>query len=306
MENFNSLNIFKVLLANWKKLSLVAIVSIGVSSLITSPFIITPDYKSGFTVYPTNLIPFGKESGAEQLFEFFSSDDIKSNLTTRFKLFEHYKIDPKEPRSQDEFNKAYHSNILIKFTRYQSIEVSIIDISPVFAQQLASGMIEEVNKLIRQRKKEKYTEVIDLYAQQLKAKRLEIDSIENKLKYMRTNYGLLDIKTQTKNVSKNSGKKDLNPADKELLNNLKEHSGEFTILQSRFNIELENYRTLKQTYDKNVTDFNGNLSYITVISPPNLPDKKNSPHRMVIVLVITLSSLLLSSVLIVLKDKKGN
>ena len=303
MDNINTLYIFNLLLAHWKKLSIVAVVAIGISVIITAPFIMPPDYRSGFTVYPTNLIPFGKESGVEQLFEFFNSADTKVNLAKRFDLFKHYYIDPADDKAQAEFDKVYNANVQIKFTRNQSIEVGIIDVSPAFAQQLANGMIEEVNTLIRKRKKEKYNEVVDLYSRQLKAKRSEIDSIEAKLKFMRINYGLLDIKSQTKNVSKNSGKKDLNQTDKELLANLKEHSGEFTILQSRFNVELENYRALKQTYDKNVTDLNSNLSYITVVSPPNLPDKKNSPHRMVILLVITFSSLLFTAFVIVLRDQ---
>lgn len=304
MEKFNNFYILKLLSKSWKKLTLVALVAIGISILLTSPFIMPPDYKSAFTVYPTNLIPFGKESGTEQLFEFFNSADTKASLVKRFDLFKHYEIDPTDEKAQFEFNKAYNANFQIKFTRYQSVEISVTDLSPAFAQQLANGMIEEVNSLIRKRKKEKYTEYVELYSKQLKTKKKEIDSIEARLKYMRMNYGLLDIKTQTKNVTKNSGKKELNTTDKELLSNIKEYSGEFTILQSRFNIELDNYRVLKQNYDKNITDFNGNLSYITVVSPPTLPDKKNSPHRLVILLFITFSSLLFAAIIIVYKENK--
>jgi len=304
MENLNTSYVIKLLFSNWKKLALVAVVSIGISILLTSPFIMPPQYRSGFTVYPTNLISFGKESGAEQLFEFFNSSDTKAALTKRFDLFKHYEIDPNSEKAQAQLDKTYTSNIEVKYTRYQSLEASVVDPSPAFAQQLANGMIEEVNTLIRKRKREKYIEYVDLYSKQLKAKKAEIDSIEARLKYMRTNYGLLDIKAQTKNVSKNSGKKDLNAADKALLENLKEYSGEFTILQSRFNVELDNYRSLKQNYDKNITDFNANLSYITVVSPPNLPDKKDSPKRSVILLFITFSSLLLASLVIVYKEKK--
>ncbi|MEO6305271.1 MAG: hypothetical protein ABIP51_19075, partial [Bacteroidia bacterium] len=289
-----SVDIIRLLASNWKKLATVAIVAIGFSILVTSPFILQPDYKSTFVVYPTNLPPFSKESGVEQLFQYLSSEEIKISLTKRFKLFEHYEIDSTEEKAQFKFNKLYASNIQIKFTKYQSIEVSVIDISPAFAKQLAEGMIEETNDLIRKRKKEKYKEYVELYTKQLTTKKNEIDSLENKLKFMRINYGILDIPAQSKIISKKSGKNNLTETDKTLLNNLKEYGGEFTILRDRFYIELENYKYLKQTRDKNLIDFNGNLSYQTVISYPNFPDKKNSPNRSLILLVITFSSLLLA------------
>ncbi len=305
MDKFNTYYVIQLLIKNWKKLTIVAILASGISVFITSPFIMPPDYCSEFTLYPTNLVPFSRESTTEQLFQFLNSEEIKNNVAKRFNLYRHYEIDSSSSKALKEFNSTYSSNVQVKFTKYQSAEVYVVDRSPEFAQQLAFGIIEEINTLIRKRKKEKYYEYVNLYEKQLTSKKSEIDSIEQKLKYMRTTYGLLDIKSQTKNVTKNSGDKELNANDKALLNNLKEFSGEFTILQSRFVIELENYKILKQAYDKNVLEFNSNLSYVTVISPPNFPDKKNSPKRTVILLVIILSSLLLSAIVIAMRDRKA-
>lgn len=305
MEVFNTIKIVDLLSKNWKKLVLVASVAIVFSVLISSPFIMEPDYRSTFVVYPTNLTPFSKESGTEQLFQFFSSEEIKKALTKRFNLFEHYEIDTTDGKAQWKFNKLYNSNIQIKFTRYQSIEVSVIDISPTLAKQIGEAMIEEVNTLIRRRKKEKYNEHVELYTRQLKSKKNEIDSLENKIKFMRINYGLLDAGAQSKILSKKLVKKDLNETDKTLLSNLKEHGGEFTILQNRFSLELDNYRMLKQTYDKNLTDFNGNLSYTTIVSYPDLPDKKNWPNRPLIVLVFTFTSLLLTGIILLFKEQRS-
>ncbi len=304
MDRLNTYYVLQLLLKNWKKMGLVAVIAIGVSVLITSPFIMPPDFRSEFTLYPTNLAPFSRESTTEQLFQFLSSEEIKDNLAKRFGLYKHYEIDSTRKNALSEFNSIYSANVQVKFTRYQSAEVYVIDRSPAFAQQLAFGIIEEINTIIRKRKKEKYREFVDLYQNQLASKKAEIDSIESKLKFMRVTYGLLDIKSQTKNVTKNSGNKELNANDKALLNNLKEFGGEFIILQSRFAAELENYKNLKQAYDKNTLEFNSNISYVTVVSPPNFPDKKNSPKRTVILLFITLSSLLLTAFVIVMRNKQ--
>lgn len=305
MEVFNTIKIIDLLIKHWKKFALVASIALVFSVLISSPFIMEPDYRSTFTVYPTNLVPFSKESGTEQLFQFLSSEEIKIALTKRFNLFKHYEIDTTDEKAQWKFNKLYNSNIQIKFTRYQSIEVSVTDISPTLAKQIAEAMIEEVNNIIRRQKKEKYTEYVDLYTRQLNSKKNEIDSLENKIKFMRVNYGLLDVGAQSKILSKKLVKKELNATDKALLINLKEHGGEFTILQNRFALELDNYGKLKQTYDKNLTDFNGNLSYTTIVSYPNLPDKKNWPNRLLIVFIFTFTSLLLTGIILLFKEKRS-
>ena len=305
MDHLNTYYVIKLLIKNWKKMAIVAAFAIGISVLITAPFIMTPDYRSEFTLYPTNLVPFSRESTTEQLFQFLTSEEVKNNVAKRFDLYKHYEIDSTSKNALKEFNSTYSSNVQVKFTRYQSAEVYVIDRSPEFAQRLAFGIIEEINTLIRKRKKEKYLEYVELYQKQLVAKKTEIDSIEGRLKFMRLTYGLLDVKAQTKNVTKNSGKKELNASDKALLNNLKEFGGEFTILQSRFGVELENYKFLKQAYDKNVLELNSNLSYVTVVSPPNFPDKKNSPKRTLTLLFITFSSLLLAAIAIIYTDKKA-
>ncbi|MBL7910790.1 MAG: hypothetical protein JNJ41_07035 [Bacteroidia bacterium] len=305
METFNTFNTIEFLIKNWKKFAFVGAISIACSILLTSSLIIEPDYKSTFVVYPTNLTPFSKESGTEQLYQFLNSEEIKLALTKRFDLFKHYKIDATDEKAQWKFNKLYNSKFKIAYTQYQSIQVSVIDISPNLAKQFAEGMIDEVNKLIRLRKKEKYNEYVDLYARRLNAKKKEIDSLESKIKFMRVNYGLLDAGAQSKIISKKLAKKDLNETDKTLLSNLKEHSGEYAILQNRFALELDNYGLLKQSYDKNLTDFNGNLSYTTIVSYPNLPDKKNWPNVPLVVFVITFSSLLLTAVFLLLKEKRS-
>ncbi len=299
----NTIETIGLLIKNKRSLAIVGVLAIIFSVLISSPFIMEPDYKSVFTVYPTNLSSFGKESGVEQLYQFFNSEELKKALTKRFDLFDHYQIDTNDTRAYADFNRIYNSKVNVKLTHYQSIEGSVIDVSPEFAKALAEGMIDEINNLIRKRRKEKYNEYVVLYNRQLAEKKREIDSLENKLKSMRINLGILDVPSQSKIISKKASKNNLSEADKALLNNLKVYGGEFIIIRDRFYIELENYKYLKQIHDKNLIDFNGNLTYLTVVSYPNLPDKKNSPHRTMLVLFFTFSCVLLAGLIIVARDR---
>lgn len=303
MGEINSKEIIRILWLHWKKLSIVAIIAIIVSAFISSPWIMKPKYKSTAVVYPTNLMTFSRESHTEQLLQFFNSDEVKNNLIKKFDLYQHYDIDPSSERAYSKLTSYYNSNITISSTLYESIDIEVIDESPAFAQKLAYALIDEVNLLVTNLKKEKVKEYIASYSNQLTIKKNEIDSLEARLKFMRTNYGLLDFKSQAKVMTKKMGKGSLSEEDKKMLNGLKEYGGEYILLQEQLAIETSSYKELKLNYDKNLLDLNGHLSYTTIVSKPNLPDKKCSPLRLVIVLIFTLSSLFLASTVTLIGQK---
>lgn len=305
MENINTVAIAKIAFAQWKKLSIVAVVAIIASSFFSSPLFIAPKYRSSTVIFPSNLVSFSSESNTEQLLQFINSEELKNAMAKRFDLFKHYGIDSTEERAVSKFNEYYNSNFLVSSTLYESVDIEVIDVSPKLAQSMANAIVEEVNKLIQQTKKNIVGEYVKTYSNQIKIKETEIDSIEAKLKYMRITYGLLDVKAQSKVISKRLGKS-MSETDNKILKGLQEYGGEYTILQNQLKIETNSYKELKLAYDKNLLDYNGKLSYTTVISKANLPDKKCAPLRLVIVVLFTLSSLLLALTILLFNTKKQN
>lgn len=304
MNEFNTQQILEILKPQWKKLSMVGAAAIIISAFLSSPLFIKPKYKSTAVIYPTNLTAFSSETGTEQLLQFLNSEEIKKNLIKRFDLFKHYELDSTEERAFSKFDNYYSESIKSSATMYQSIEIEVIDESPKFAQQLAYGLINEADKLVENLKREKVKEYINSYNNQLRIKKSEIDSLEAKLKHMRMTYGLLDFKIQAKALSKRMGKGQLSAEEKSLLADLKEHGGDYILLQEQLGMETGMYKDMKVQHNKNLLDMNGHISYSTIVSKPNLPDKKCSPLRTVIVLVFTLSSLLLASVIILINHKR--
>lgn len=305
MEKINTVSIAKIAFAQWKKLSIIAVVAIIASSFFSSPLFIAPKYKSSTVIFPSNLVPFSNESNTEQLLQFINSEELKNTMAKRFDLFNHYGIDSAEERAVSKFNEYYNSNFSASSTLYESVDIEVIDVSPKLAQSMANAIVEEVDKLIQRTKKNILEEYVKTYTHQIKIKETEIDSIEAKLKYMRVTYGLLDVKAQSKIISKRLGKS-MSETDNKILKGLQEYGGEFTILQNQLKIETNSYKELKLAYDKNLLDYNGTLSYTTVISKANLPDKKCAPLRMVIVVLFTLSSLLLALTILLFNTKKQN
>lgn len=306
MENFNTQYIINIIQFHWKKFTIIAVIAIIISSFLSSPLFIKPTYKSSAVIYPTNLTRFSEESPTEQLLQFINSEEVKIAMTKRFNLFKVYEIDTLSVRAHSKFDLYYSENIKATSTLYESIEIDVIDESPKLAQQMANALIEETNKLVDRSKKSKNEEYLVSYQNQLTIMKAEIDSIENKLKSYRVNYGILDFKSQSKIMSKRVGEKALSEEEKLLLKGLKEIGGDYTILQEELKGNLKNYKMMKLDYDKNRMNYNGKLSYSTIISKANLPDKKHAPQRAIIVLFFTLSVLLFSLIIILFTNKKQN
>jgi len=306
MENINTRYILQVLKIHRIKFIIVAIAAIIVSSFISSPLFIDPKFKSSAVVFPVNLEPFSEESSTEQLLQFMNSEEVKNAMTKRFNLYQVFGIDSMEEKSHSKFDKYYYENISVSVTLYESIVINVINESPFLAQKLANGLIEETNKFVRLQKKKITEDYIKSYQNQLKIATAEIDSIENQLKSIRLNYGILDFKAQSKIISKKQSSSSLSNDEQLILKGLKEVGGKYIILQSQLNSELKNYRTFKLEYDKNRLNANSNLNFTTVVSKANLPDKKYSPERTVIVVLFTLSALLLSLFIILFTHKKQN
>lgn len=306
MEKINTEAIIKIASSQWKRLAIVAIVAIIISSFLSSPLFISPKYKSSTVIFPTNLVSFSEESNTEQLLQFINSEELKNNIAKRFDLYKHYDIDPNEIKAVSKFNLYYNSNISTSSTLYESVEIDVIDESPQLAQAIANGIVQEVNEIIKNTKKAIMQEYINNYSNQLKIKKTEIDTIEAKLKYMRVNYGLLDYGAQAKVISKRMGKKSMSEIDSKTMKALQEHGGDYELLHNQLGIEIASYKDLKLNYDKNLLEYNANLSHTAIVSKANLPDKKCAPLRAVIVILSTLSALLLALILLLFNSKKQN
>ena len=241
METINTKYICNILDIHRKKLILIAVCSIIISSFISSPLFISPKYRSVAVVFPTNIERFSEESSTEQLLQFMNSEEVKNAMTKRFNLYKVFDVDSTEARAHSKFDQYYYEYISVSATLYESIVINVINESPSLAQKMANALIEESNKFIRAQKKVTYEEYVKSYSNQLKIVSFEIDSIERKLKNIRVNFGILDFKSQSKIISKRVGKSNLSEDEKLLLKGLKEEGGQYVILQEQLKTELNNY-----------------------------------------------------------------
>ena len=307
MEDFKTKDIIKLLLPNWKKLLMVLIISLLVGLFISSPIVMKPLYKSYAVVYPVNLSPSSEESNTEQLLQWLHSEEIKKTVANKFKLYEHYEIDTLNPKHASYFDLKYKELVTINATQYESIEITVKDESPKMAQQLVYGIIDAVNELITNTKRERLAEYIANNKLELAAEIREVDSVKTLIDNIRKDYNIVDFNSQTKILLKKmhkSGGNGLNESESKTLSGLTGKVTEVNTLGTIYASQLGTYNYFRNEVNKYKFELNSRMSFTNIISKPILPDSKCFPIRSLIVAIITLSSLVLASIIIVFLNFK--
>lgn len=308
---FQNLDLMKVL--QRRRLHLVAWVLIAAicSIVFSGERFITPKYKSTAYVYPVNIIPYSMETPTEQLLQIFSSSDVRDMMVKRFRLADYYEIDTASTAGKSRLFLLYDENVTIRRTEYESVRIDILDKDPQMASDMVSELIHFVDLKARAVQREKTAEVVQIYADQLHLKKMQLDSIDKLLTDIRVRYGLLDYKTQTKEVTKSYLKlaSDNSPISQyrgvdSMYRHLQYKGGDLIALSSQEKALLEDYNLIKTNYDQAVSDLTKELTYTNIMANPFPADSKSYPVRWVIVLITILATFLLTFICFMIIDRK--
>jgi capsule polysaccharide export protein KpsE/RkpR len=175
---------------------------------------------------------------------------------------------------------------------------------------MVAQLVHFVDIKARNVQQEKTQEVVKIYSDQLHHKKMQLDSIDRQLSELRTRYGLLDYKSQSKEVTKSYLKLASNNSPisqykgvDSLYHHLQDKGGELVSLTSQYKALLDDYNLIKTNYDQAVIDMTKELTYTNVMANPYPADSKSYPVRWIIVLVSILSSVLLAFITFVIIDR---
>jgi len=311
---FDNQNLLEILW-KWKKhLIIVGVLAIVFSSIFSSSLFIKPKFKSTARIYPSfNIYTYSDESESEQLLEITNSQDIKLKVIDAFNLADVYKISKQDPLYQTYILGEFNDNFSFKKTEYETVEISVLDTDPRRACSMCDSIISFVNERINVLHRVKFEEVVRSSGIGLKKINHEIDSLEEKLNFLRGTYKILDYESQSEQLTKGmvkvlaDGKKNTAGA-KELeqwMKNLLEKGGEYNLLAKEQKNCISERDSIKTAYDRSLSNVKTNLVYGHRVQSPIPADKKSYPIRWLIVLVSTFASLFMAMlVVLVLEHQK--
>lgn len=312
-EYVESNRYFFNLLIKWKlHFLIITVVSIIAACVFSSAYFIPPKYKSYALIYPSNIIPYSSETPSEQLLQLLESADIRNTVITKFNLAAHYDIDTTDEAGFSDLTDTYTSNVEVKRTQFNSIEIKVLDTDPQLACNMVIEIINALNLKARSLQRDKTKEVVVITKNLMENKRQQVDSIDGILQELRVKYQLLDYDIQTEEVTKSYFKALSGGARKEnlkdidvMMRNLEERGGEYYKTKQTLDEVLKSYNETKLDYDRALSDLNKELTYTNIVSKPFPADKKSYPVRWVIVAVSVVSAnLFLLFIIILLKESK--
>ena len=291
---------------NWKLLGIVGLVAVVFSVVFSGPFFIKPRYVSRAVVYPVNLTSYSIETRTDQLLQLLESNSIRDSLIARFDLARHYDMEPGAPGAKFFLYNEFNERVTIGKTRFESVEIEVVDESPDTAQAIVSGMLDQVNLLARRLQREKSYEVLQIAKRALANEKIKLDSVEARLQTMRQESGLLAYESQTEELTKGyvrmltRGGGDRAKVEA-MIAELQKTGGEFRQLTELSDLFRGNYDRLLSEHERAVNDVTKELTYVNVVVHPEVPDKKVYPIRVLIVAIGTASAILLAFVLLLMR-----
>lgn len=136
----------------WKLLIWVFVIALAASVVVS--MLITPRYKATATLFPTNsnrlskaimdyhysldFMDYGIERDCEYCIQILLSESMERDVCKRFNLLEHYGISPEDPHKMFKLHEQYRGNVNVKRTEYLGVEVSVLDVDPQWASDMAN------------------------------------------------------------------------------------------------------------------------------------------------------------------------
>lgn len=293
MKNFfDNRNLFAAIWKWRSHLIVIGLITIVAAAIFSSPFFITPLYRSQGRVYPANIKSYSEESESEQMLEFFNSTDIKKQVIDAFNLAERYKIKKDDPHFRTKILKKYDDRIACKKTEYESIEIKAMDADPEVASNIVDSLVVFYDRKVQAIRVGKYKELVSTYTSDLKRKRMEIDSVSAKMEVLRQGYGLLSYSIQTQQLTQGytdalaRGAKEAAVLDIQMrLNKLTEKGGEFLQYEREMASLITQRDTISSRLDKALSLVGKQETYTMLVEAPFAADRKSYPTRWLIVLI---------------------
>lgn len=306
--NLDMVTILK-LIKKWKKHFGITLVAAALLSIIfTMPFFIKPLYKSYAIVYPSNLIVYSEESPTEQLIQQFNSDLVRDRIIESFELYNHYDIDTTAAFPKTAMQKKYQSLVSINKTQFESVSIEVLDYDPVVAARICDSLITFTNHNIIQLQRSKTAEVVVINRDRMLTVKNELDSLEVLLANLRDQNEIIDFNVQTKEYSRSfyraiaGNQPGLNRLDSEG-DKLRSKGNQILSLVEYSNAMRYEYVALKSAYMKSLSDYSKELTYCNVITKPIPAERKTSPKRSMIVILVTFSSVFMAFLFIIIFER---
>jgi len=294
-----------------------AVLSLGVS------FMIKPKYKSTAVIYPAsysdnkpwfdlkdNKAWFGQLYEIDQYMQIITSEEVRDKIIKKYNLGEHYGIPASHKYYRTRVNGMYESNISFVRTRYQSIQVRVLDEDPQWAANIANDIVMLSDSIMNKIYKQKNENDARIYEIQYKTYMEFMNAIADSMSRLGQQYGIADIEHQSQELERSynqalaSGNGQAAEVFGKRLKEMARLSGLMQKHKSILEKQADYFSKFMGSYinAKTLAGEDMPYSYKFIVDYAKPADKKYIPKRTLIIIVSTLSTFLLTLAGLMCKD----
>jgi uncharacterized protein involved in exopolysaccharide biosynthesis len=324
-EDFESTN-FLIFLHHWRKpLFYITIVAFVASIIFSSPLFITPMFKSSVIMFPASsnsisqallsenrgenqdILQFGEDEQTEQMLQILSSNKIRDRVIEKYKLMEHYKINPSSSYKYTKLYNSYDDNITFRRTEYMAVKITVLDKDPKFAANIANDIAELLDSTKNSMQKERALKAYKIVETEYQKLQTEVKQMEDSLTKLRE-LGVHDYESQAEMMNQQlaielaRGNKNGVKALEDKLNILAKYGGPYVSLRDALEYEKKQLSEVKAKFDESKIDAEEVLPQKFIVNSAYEAEKKSYPVRWIIVLISTLSTFILGVIVLAILD----
>lgn len=262
---------FELLAIILKKWKLILGITILVSLITAAASLLMPNYYDSTVIFqPANpgsfdrnavfpvegsdakISMFGSSKDADRVMTIGSSRQLYDYLINKYKLYEHYEIDPNEKYATYKVVEKLKKSYILQKNALGSLEIIVSDKNPEFAATMAN----------------------DIYA--------KIDSF-NRTVVLSKKYDIVSIlEKQNTDLSKRTAL--LKDSIQNVINRNPKDTITSNYISTLLSESLNEYATVSKNLEQNKAILNLNLSTLHLFEAATVADRKSSPRRSLIVI----------------------
>lgn len=327
-DTFNSKYLCKLLVEYRKSVLIILIAAALLAVLFSSPFFITPLYKSTVILYPTSsnsiskvlisttyqsnkdILEFGESEQTEQMLQVLNSNRIRDKVISRYNLMEHYGIKPTSKYPFTKLNKLYDSRIKFRRTEYNAVKITVLDADAALAAQIANDIAELFDSTMNSMQKEVAVKAFKLVETEYNSLCAEMATLEDSLNTLRR-LGVFDYESQVEMLSQQLavelGKSNTQGVKniQEQLDILAQYGGAYYAITEKLDHDRLQLSLVKTKYEEAKVDATEDIPHKFVVTSAFKAEHKDYPIRWIIVLLTVAATFLLLIILMALLDRYG-
>lgn len=311
-----------VLLYKWRK---PIIIACGVAAVVSAAvsLLMTEKYRSTVVLYAAqqhsfgaqlledlkteDILASGEEEDAERLLQMINSDQVRNRIIEKYKLYEIYEINPADKGSRTLIGREYNDNVAAKLTKFGSVEISVLDVDPDRAANMANDIALYSDTLSNQLRSERALQAFRYAENSLKALEEEVRIMEDSMRVLQEMgvYSYVDqiaALTEMYGTAIAEGHPDRANKLKEQMDFLSKYGTTYNRLTSRLEDSYDKLGTLRKRFDLMKIDVDSNIANMSIVDRASPADKKFYPVRWLIVAMSVTSVFVLTVILLLVWD----